>query len=30
MTLNVVTAFILRFFAQFDRFWGRLYDSGWR
>jgi len=30
MTLNAVTAFILRFFTEFDRFWGRLYHSGWR
>jgi len=28
--LNAVTAFILRFFTEFDRFWGPLYHSGWR
>jgi len=30
MTLNAVIALILHFFAQFDRFLGRLYHSGWR
>jgi len=30
MTLNAVIAFILRFFAEFDRFSGRLYHGGWR
>jgi len=28
MTLNAVIAFILRIFADFDRFSGRLYHSG--
>jgi len=28
MTLNAVTALILRFFKAFDRFSGRLYHSG--
>jgi len=30
MTLNAVIALILRFLAEFDRFLGRLYHSGWR
>jgi len=30
MTLNAVTALILRFFMEFDRFSGRLYHSGRR
>jgi len=30
MTLNAVIALILRYFTEFDRFWGRLYHSGWR
>jgi len=30
MTLNFVIALILRFFTEFERFSGRLYDSGWR
>ena len=30
MTLNAVIALILRFIAEFDRFLGRLYHSGWR
>jgi len=28
--LNAIIALILRFFTEFDRFSGRLYDSGWR
>jgi len=30
MTWNAVIDLILRFFTEFDRFSGRLYDSGWR
>jgi len=30
MTLNAVLVLILLFFTEFDRFWGRLYHSGWR
>jgi len=30
MTLNAVIALILRFFAEFDRFSGRLCHIGWR
>jgi len=30
MILKAVIALILRFSSEFDRFWGRLYHSGWR
>jgi len=30
MTLNGVIALILRYFARFDSFAGRLRQSGWR
>jgi len=30
MTLNAVIAIILHFFTEFDRFSGRLCNSGWR
>jgi len=30
MTLNGVIALILRYFAEFDSFAGRLRHSGWR
>jgi len=30
MTLNDLERHILHFFIEFDRFWGRLYHSGWR
>jgi len=30
MTLNGVTAIILRFFTEFDSFAGRLCHSGWK